>query len=262
DYVSPRVAEIGGFTAEEWLEQGPGAWIRQIHPDHRAAVLERFRVGAAGGCPEEVMYRVLLADDQTRWVQDTCSVVRNHAGEPLGLQGVLVDVSAQIEAELSRREFERRYRSLLENVDLMAVSLDVEGRVTFVNDAFLRASGYALDELVGRDWFERMLPPDEREVVRKRYLDNLGRGRVAPRFELTIVTREGERRRILCTNTLLRSPDGSPAGSSSLALDVTDRRRLEHELLLQTKLESLGRLAAGVAHDFNNLLTVMLGQVE
>jgi two-component system, cell cycle sensor histidine kinase and response regulator CckA len=262
DYVSPRVAELGGLTAEEWLEQGAGEWIRQIHPDDRAPVLDRFRVGAGRGFPEELTYRVMLPNDEVRWVRDTCSVVRDYAGEPLVFQGVLVDVTAQTEAELARREFERRYRSLLENVDLMAVSLDTEGKVTFVNEAFLRVSGYSLDELIGRDWFETMLPTEEREPVRKRYLDNLAKERVAPRFELTIVTKSGERRRILATNTMLRAPEGTPVGASSLALDVTDRRKLEHELLLQTKLESLGRLAAGVAHDFNNLITVMVGQVE
>jgi PAS domain S-box-containing protein len=262
DYVSPRVAELGGLTAEEWLEQGAGAWIRQIHPDDRAPVLERFRVGTGSGFPEELTYRVMLPNDEIRWVRDTCRVIRDPAGEPVGFQGVLVDVTAQTEAELSRREFERRYRSLLENVDLMAVSLDTEGRVTFANEAFLRASGYSLDELIGSDWFETMLPKGEREPVKRRYLDSLRRGRIAPRFELTIVTREGEARRILCTNTLLRAPDGTPVGSSTLALDVTERRKLEHELLLQTKLESLGRLAAGVAHDFNNLITVMVGQMQ
>jgi PAS domain S-box-containing protein len=262
DYVSPRIAELGGRTAQEWLAAGAGAWIRQIHPDDRAPVLERFRRGVAGGFPQEVTYRVLLPGDKTRWVRDTCSVVRDVAGAPLAFQGVLVDVTAQTEAELSRLEFERRYRSLLENVDLVAVSLDTAGRVTFANDAFVRVSGYTREELVGKDFFSTMLLRDEREAVRKRYLNNLAKGTVPPRLELAIVTRRGEVRRLLCTNTPLLNPDGKPAGASSLALDVTDRRRLEHELLQQTKLESLGRLAAGVAHDFNNLLTVMLAQVE
>jgi two-component system cell cycle sensor histidine kinase/response regulator CckA len=90
----------------------------------------------------------------------------------------------------------------------------------------------------------------------------VNRGTVVPRFELGLVTRGGDTRHLLCTNTVLRAPDGTPSGTASLALDVTDRRRLETELLQQTKVESLGRLAASVAHDFNNLLMVVMAEVS
>jgi PAS domain S-box-containing protein len=262
DYVSPHALALAGQPAQAWLERGAGDWVQRIHPEDRAPVMQRFARGARGGFPEEITYRVTLDDGRTRWIRDTCRVVRDHAGEPIALQGVLSDVTSGFEAQLARAEIERRYRALLDNGDVIALALDTRGRVTFANDAYVKTTGVPRDEILGVDWFELALAPAIREGVRRRFLDDMARGAVAPRFELAVVTRSGDSRQLLSTNTLLRAPDGSLEGTLSIAIDVTDRRKLENELLQQTKVESLGRLAAGVAHDFNNLLTVMLGQLE
>ena len=261
DYVSPRASQFGA-SAEEFLKAGAEGWIERIFPEDRGPVLSRFQTGVARGLPAEIAYRVRAPDGSTRWVRDTCSVVRDALGKPIAIQGVLADVTAQAESDLTRVEFERRYRSLLENVDLLAVTLGPDGRATFVNDAFVRMSGFSRDELVGRDWFGMMIAPAQQAQIRKRFLDDMKNRTVVPRFEMGVVTRSGDSRHLICTNTLLKTPAGEVAGTATLALDVTDRRRLETELLQQTKVESLGRLAASVAHDFNNLLMVVMAEVN
>ncbi|MEO6711312.1 MAG: PAS domain S-box protein, partial [Planctomycetota bacterium] len=264
DYVSPQGIELGEFASiEEVLGKGANAWVERVHVDDRARVMERLALGGvSGGLAQEVSYRICLPSGKTRWIRDTGRVVRAADGRPISVQGILCDVTEQMQAEASRQEFERRYRALLESVDMVGVTLDAAGRATFVNDAFVKVSGYAREELIGYDWFEKVVPSTERDRVRARYLSDIQRSSIVPRFELEIETRAGQRRQLLCANTMLRGSDGAVQGSASLALDITDRRTLDDALLQQTKLESLGRLAAGVAHDFNNLLTVILGQTS
>ncbi len=131
-----------------------------------------------------------------------------------------------------------------------------------MNDYFLRITGFRREQLIGQNWFEAMIAPGDREPTLAQFRANVMRGAVPPRIEASLRTARGQKRRVLWTNILLRDTRGAPLGTSSLGLDITERTLLENELLQQTKLESLGRLAAGVAHDFNNLLTVMMAESE
>jgi PAS domain S-box-containing protein len=260
DYVSPRIRDLGGWEASQWLAAGARAWVDHVLPEDRADVLSRFEIGVGVGFPEEITYRARVPDGGIRYIRDTCSVVRDHLGRPVALQGTLADITRQTVAELERRELERHYRAVLDGGEIHAVMLDAHGTVTWVNDYFCRVTGLPRERVIGESWFALTAPDGARARLAEQYRADLARGAIAARVEATLRTSSGDDRRVLWTSTLLRGADGGVVGSSSLGVDLTQRLDLENQLLEHTKLESLGRLAAGVAHDFNNLLAIMMAQ--
>jgi PAS domain S-box-containing protein len=175
-----------------------------------------------------------------------------------GFVALALERNERREAEQVAFQTETRYRDLFERARVLAVMLDMQGRVTYVNQYFLTLLGRRREELMGRDCFPLIVSPEEVDAIRALFFDTTRRDEVLATYENEIVTASGERRRIFWTNSALRDAHGNVTGTASLGIDLTERVRLEAELAQARKHESLGRLASGVAHDFNNLLTVIL----
>ena len=160
-------------------------------------------------------------------------------GEMVGLLGDMAqDISFALDKMESDAQRERavvalvasesRLREMLETVPLAAVSLDARARVTFCNDAFLRLTGWPRDEVIGADWFERFIGAGDAEV-HEMFHRAVSGGDVAQHLESEIRTRNGDRRLIRWSNTLIHA-GGRIVGTTSLGEDVTVRREAEEAL--------------------------------
>jgi PAS domain S-box-containing protein len=138
--------------------------------------------------------------------------------------------SAVRAADLSREVIasERRWRQVLENVQLLAVGIDTEGRIAWVNPFVLDVTGYGRDELVGRHIAE-MLPDDVRDDALASFARNIA-GNVSPEVERPITIGDGSRREVVWRTVLLRDASGGVEGVLSLGADVTEHRRSAEEL--------------------------------
>jgi two-component system cell cycle sensor histidine kinase/response regulator CckA len=122
----------------------------------------------------------------------------------------------------SLSESDRRYNTLFETINLVALTLTADARVEYVNPFFLEMTGYTAAEVMGRSWFE-FLPPADLQCLRGGFQDMLERGG-HEHYENPVLTKSGELRLIAWHNTVLRGLKGEPVGSLSLGEDVTDRR--------------------------------------
>jgi PAS domain S-box-containing protein len=256
-YVSPTIEALVGHTAEAWLAGGIEGWSAAVVDEDRPLVRPRLGVGPDGTVEPELIYRMRRGDGSVIWLRDLRTVVRSPDGAPRAVQGTLEDITAEHSAERRRLELERRYRQLLDHVDLIGVVLDAYGAIVAVNAGFTRTTGVSTKAALGADLVDRFVAHDERERVRRLFTDGI-RTRVPPaRFECALLTASGARRQVVWTTTLQLDDYGEVTGTASIGLDLTDRLGLEAELAQQRKFESLGRMAASVAHDFNNVLTVI-----
>lgn len=78
----------------------------------------------------------------------------------------------------------------------------------------------------------------------------------------TLIARDGTERQIADSTAPIRDREGLIIGVVLVFRDVTERHRMEEELLKVKKLESVGVLAGGIAHDFNNILVAILGNIN
>ncbi len=163
-YMSPQIAEMAGYTADEWVSD-PSFFAAVLHPEDRERVLAAFAAMHESGEQLEVEYRIQSRDGRTVWIHDAAVVVRDEADAPLYAQGYMIDISERKRNEDALRASEVKLREQMQLIEHQALHDALTGlpNRTLFNDraeqALLRAgrngSGFTI-MLIDLDRFKEV----------------------------------------------------------------------------------------------------------
>jgi diguanylate cyclase (GGDEF)-like protein/PAS domain S-box-containing protein len=239
-YISAHVEEALGYPPERWYA-APDLWTTILHPEDKERVLAESSRSFAAAVDFTAEYRVLAADGRVVWIAERETIVRDDSGRPSFCHGVMFDVTRLktaeqqlVAAEAALREERDLAQRYLDIARTLLLVLDADGSVRLLNQYGHELLGYPAGSLVGCKWFETVLPPETRDVVRDMYARAMETTSESDdddgTSEWELVNALGERRTIAWRHRVLRGPDGRATGALASGEDITDRLRAEAEI--------------------------------
>jgi PAS domain S-box-containing protein len=242
EYVSPRVLDLLGFSPEEWDASS------RIHPHDRARVTKALDRTRRTGDAFLMEYRFLARDGSVVWVLDHASLVaRSQGGDPSTFQGVMLDVTAQKDAESKAAAAETRFRTFTERGPAVIYSFELSYHgdnsppsveVTYVSPQAADLVRTPIERWLGSPevWFE-MIHPDDRGQVARTMEHNFRTGAPwASRYRL--IRSDGSVIWLLDAGRMLeRDALGRPSTFQGILLDVTEDEEARAHLEVSEQLQ-------------------------
>ncbi|NUN93516.1 MAG: PAS domain S-box protein [Verrucomicrobiae bacterium] len=269
-YSSAQVQAILGYDASEVIGRAPWDFMP---PEEAARVKALLEPRIAARQPILLVENVALHRDGRRVTLETSGKpFFNREGVWLGYIGVDRDISRRRQTEDALRESERRFSTLMDNLQGMVYRCrdDAKWTMEFVSAGALSLTGCSPEALIqnAQRSYDDLIHPEDRATVRAEV-----RKAIALRapFQITyrLTTPQGAEKWVWERGRGVFGADGALTAIEGFIMDISERIRSEHDraradaqMRRLAKLESLGVLAGGVAHEFNNLLTAILGNAE
>ncbi|MBI2917864.1 MAG: PAS domain S-box protein [Chloroflexi bacterium] len=205
-----------GYAASEVIGKHISIVIPPQLRDEERSILERLSQGHSIQPYETTRVR---RDGGLIDVSVTVSPVRDADGNIVGASKIARDITAQKQAS-------QYARSLIEASLDPLVTISPDGKITDVNEATIRVTGVARDQLVGSDFSNYFTEPDK---AREGYRQVFAQGSVTD-YPLTIRHKDGELTDVLYNASVYKDVGGNVLGVFAAARDITDQKKAETEL--------------------------------
>ncbi len=279
-------------SAEDWRNLGVdseaavlGKTAYDLFPPETAAQFyaDDQRVIQSGQPMLNRAEQVKTVDGVTHWLLTSKVPVLDSAGEVVGLVGISLDITGQIDTETALRENVERFQALTSAAYDAIITIDHEGNITFWNTAAENLLGYKAEEVIGTNLHNLIVPAQYHSLFKQGFAQFIytGRGKAINNVtEMTALKRNGTEFPIELSLSAFKNLGQWHA--VGIIRDISERKRVENalkaysenleamveertqalrevndQLLRKEKLAVLGQLAGSVAHDLRNPLSVI-----
>ena len=225
---NPAAEEMFQRSGEEVLGRKLDCLIpRDLRASHEEYVKDYFAAGRSRGAIGRTLELPAVRKDGKAFTVELSLSVGRRAGEPFVL-AVIRDITERKRAEEALRG-ERDFSSgIIAGTPAIVCGVAPEGRTTFVNPAGERITGYAANELIGKNWWHTLYPGSEYGQV-DQLLRDFEQGNVRD-YEMTLTTRSGEKRAISWNSINRLDESGRLLEIIGFGTDITERKRAEEDL--------------------------------
>ena len=158
------------------------------------------------------------------------------------------------------KQSEEKYRTVVEGAHDGICVIGKDNRIKYANKRLAEIQGYPQEKLIRMD-FTGFLDKKSKELMADRFIRRGGGEKLSPRFELNVIRENGEIRNVEINARVIKDLEGD-INYIVFTKDITEKKKMEEQLLQAEKLRALAEMASGVAHDFNNALAAILGNTQ
>ncbi len=249
-FVNPRCVEISGYSKQELLSM---SFSDLVHPEDRNLVVAHHLERMQGDdTPRSRTFRAIDKSGNIKWVENL-SVPIMWKGRRASL-GMVIDVTDRKKAEETLRQSEEKYRKILETIADGYYEVDLDGTLTLINDSLCEIMGYQREELQGMN-FRLLVDEEEAKRVFEAFHEVFSTGRAKTAFTYEVVKKDGTRRHVSVSISVMRDSMGHRCGFRGIFRDFTDQKRADD--ILRASLQEKEILLREIHHRVKNNLAVV-----
>jgi PAS domain S-box-containing protein len=253
-----RMFELYGISQDSFTAT-VDSWMNGLHPDDKDRAVAECQDALEGKKAFDTVFRVIHPDGTVVYIKADGIVIRNAEGKAVRMIGINRDITEQKGVEEALKREQVLTNAIFDSIPGLLYLYDDQGKLIRWNKKHETMTGYTAEELAGMsllDWYRGS--EEDIAAITRGVEQCLVEGYAEATGNLQI--KDGSK--ILFHFTAVRLEIDGKTYFAGIGIDITEREKLQNELIKMQKLESLGVLAGGIAHDFNNILTGIMGNIS
>lgn len=257
------------FTGTDLEDELGIGWLQAVHPEDLETVIEERKAAFQKQVFYAITFRFRKRDGSYRWLTLKGNPLYNQLGEFLGYTGTCLDSTPVKEAQLQiKRQQELmestkiefgKFTKIAQKISSIVILTNPDNQVTWVNDAFVKVTGYSMREVVGKQPGSFLKGPEtNKETLQKiKRIIEQGRG---IRSEVLYYTKSGSKLWLDIMIETIYDKDGNITGYITIQKDITLKKVSEKEV--QEQMAHLKKISFITSHELRHEFSKILQLIQ